>query len=572
MRRVFDISPDGCGGHVLRALFQANGHRVARAAPGDLAEDIAWSMATGRPPLQHWSRARLFTGLWRQAPWWRPPLEMWRAVDYLKAQFPNAVFVLTVPDMQRWLLHRLTAADGLTLRAYANHLQLDEEALPDLWVKGFQDHLDHVQSTFGDGDSLIRIDMTRQHPRALAEALHPFVRLPRRPRLFWSDGHDPLGQRIGDLAENLPADPLPMNEDFVADVADFCLKGLDPHGDRRASLSHLSAFWGGGDAVVGARGHARPLCVARLPGQDRDIALTAPDAAAKHRRAEGVINDILGLGRRDPVLIDMEDSRWVGSPQGAVQDQPTLCHNRRMGARNMVLFPLPGHYGPGYPGFDPNGSGDRIAFEDKADRLVWRGMISGSERREGIRPGPASHSFLRRLARAGDDPDARQAAWQGLCRTSRLAVVRRFWEDPDYDMRVVMAWGFRDHAADPLLAPYCDERQPAGFFHGFRYQLCMAGYDHGSNFIPAINSNSVLLKEEDGWEVFYSGRFKPWKHYIPVERYCDDLPQKLKWARENPLECMRMSENARAEVRLLSDRGLIAAVKARILDGLAQAR
>lgn len=569
---MFDISPEGCGGPVLRALFEANGYCVARAAPGELAENIAWAMATEQPPLQDWPQARLFTGLWRQDPWWRPPLEMWRAVDYLYAQFPDAIFVLTQPDIQHWLLNRMTAQNGRSLRAYANHLQVEEEALPDIWAKGFQDHIDHVQAVLGDQDNLIRIDMTRQHPRDLAQALDPLVGLPERPRLFWSGPHDPLERRIDDLAETLPADPLPMDHDFVADVAGFCLKGLDPGGECQASLSHLSAFWDGGQTVVGAGGHVRPLRVIRLPGQDRDIALTAPDAAAKHRRAEGVINDILGMGRRDPVLIDMEDSRWVGSDHGAAQDRPTLCHNRRSGARNMVLYPLPGQYGPGYPGFSPNGSDDRIAFEDKADRLVWRGMISGSERREGGRPGPASHSFLRELARAGDDPDARQAAWQGLCRTSRLAVVRRFWDDPDYDMQVVMAWGFRNFAADPLLAPYCGKRQPASFSHGFRYQLCMAGYDHGSNFIPAINSNSVLLKEEDGWEVFYSGRFKPWTHYIPLERYCDDLPDKLAWARENPAKCMAMSENARAEVRLLSDRGLIAAVKARILDGLAQAR
>ena len=117
-------------------------------------------------------------------------------------------------------------------------------------------------------------------------------------------------------------------------------------------------------------------------------------------RAEGVINDILALDRRDPVWIDMEDSRWFGSPQGAPLDRPVLCHNRRAGAVNAVLWPLPDQHAIGLPGFDPAAPDDDIPWEDKQDRLVWRGMISGSEMRDGVKPGPASHVWLQRLAQA----------------------------------------------------------------------------------------------------------------------------------------------------------------------------
>ena len=89
----------------------------------------------------------------------------------------------------------------------------------------------------------------------------------------------------------------------------------------------------------------------------------------------------------------------------------------------------------------------------------------------------------------------------------------------------------------------------------YRYQLCLSGFDVGTNFIWAANSNSVVLKEEAGWEVYYSALFRPWEHYIPLEPGCPDLPERLDWARTNPAACRDMTAAARAAVRMLSDRG-----------------
>ncbi|MDN5568800.1 MAG: hypothetical protein L0G27_08675, partial [Paracoccus sp. (in: a-proteobacteria)] len=289
-------------------------------------------------------------------------------------------------------------------------------------------------------------------------------------------------------------------------------------------------------------------------------------------RAEGVINDILRLGRRDPVWIDMEDSRWMGSPQGEALDRPVLCHNRRADAVNPVLWPLPDQHAIGLPGFDPSSAPDPVPFDAKKDQIVWRGMISGNEMREGIRPGPASHVWLAQLLQAGDDAVARDAAWDGLHRTSRLDFVRRFIDHPDFDIGVVMAWAYRHFAHDPLLAPYCGPRRGRAFFQSFRYQLCLTGYDHGSNFVSALDSRSVLFAEDDGWQVFYSGRFKPWEHFIPIARYGTDILDKLDWARANPTKCKAMSRAARTEAAYLRDPKARRLLMTHILDGLASPR
>ena len=563
----FHISPEWCGDARLVRLFRRNGHCAAMGENGDLAARILLAEAEGRVPFSGRDDIRLFAGLWRNDPFWQPPLEAWRRFAFLARTVPQAHFILTTRALDGWLLDRLTRDRGAVARCHAYHRGIPEADLPDLWRAEWNAHLAAVQDFFGDDPRLIRVDLDRESPHDLIDRLRPLISMPHKPvPLHWIA--PPRAMRDDDLLAALDRvrAPAAIDPDYVRDVAGFCLRGRAPGKGAVAGLSGYACLWDGGARVLDPAGAPRRIRVAG------SVAVSQPGRHFKLLRAEAVINDALRLGRRSPLSIDMEDSRWLGSDDGAVPGRPVLGHCRREGARNMVLWPLPGQHDVGLPGFDPAAPADPIAFEDKEDRLVWRGMISGSEMRDTVRPGPASHVFLRQLAAAQDDADARQEAFGGLCRTSRMAFVRRFWDHPDFDLGVVMAWGYREFAADPLIAPYCVPRRKPGFFRRFRYQLCLTGYDHGSNFIPMIDSRSVLLKEEDGWEVFYSGRFKPWKHYIPVARYCADIEEKLAWARDNPRECKAMSAAARTECARLRDLPTRRAIMAAILDGLGEAR
>lgn len=570
--RVFHISPEWCGQERLVQLFRMNGFPSLCHEDGRLAEDIVFAKARRQPPLQSHDDAWLVTGLYRSKPFWRPPLEAWREFAFLDRHFPQARFILTTRDPDAWLFDRLTRDKGAIARAHACHRGVAASALPDLWLAEWQAHLQAVQAYFGDDPRLIRVDLERETPQQLCQRLSDWLPLPNHPaRRHWMPPAD-AGQvlLLQDLLEQkLPTPPDDTGE-WVADVADFCLRGLHPDQAGRAGVSRFYCEWDGAERVLGAGGQGQPIAVAPLAAGGA-VAVARAGVHHKLERAEGVINDALRLGRRQPLSIDMEDSRWMGSPQGQPLGAPVLCHNRRHDSRNVVLWPLPGQHDIGMPGFDPHAPPDRIAFEDKEDRLVWRGMISGSRMRDGVKPGPASHTYLTQLAAAPDEA-ARQAIWAELSQTSRLAFVRRWIDHPDFDLGVVMAWGFREFARDPLLAPYCKPRRGTTFFRRFRYQLCLGGYDHGSNFMTAINSRSVLLAEDDGWEVFYSGRFKPWKHFIPVARYGADIAEKLAWARRNPKECTAMSQAGRAEAVRFADPDLRRQVTARILDALAPPR
>ncbi|MBW7055913.1 hypothetical protein KY389_04275 [Paracoccus bogoriensis] len=565
--RLFHVSPQGCGEQDLARLFAANGHPVACHEGGGLAADILYAQGRGGPLLQPWPKARLLAGLWRHGPHWRPPLDAWRSFAFLADRFPKARFLLTLRAEDDLIAARLAADGGRVLRAHAYHHGLDADGVAVLWRREWQDHLAAVRAHFAGSDRLIELDLDRDSPSDLAARLAGFIDLPVLPISRWSD------------ASPAPA-PLPRPDPAPAawpeDVALFCLQGLAPMREGgMEGLSPLACHWDGRVGaglvpVIDRAGAPRQFAVFRPDGAG-PLALARDGRHFKLIRAEGVINDILRLGRRDPVWIDMEDSRWMGSPQGAPVSEPVLCHNRRAGAVNAVLWPLPDQHATGLPGFDAASPPDDIPWSQKHDRLVWRGMISGSEMREGVKPGPASHVWLSRLAEARD-ADTRAEAWEGLCRTNRMAFIRRWIDHPDFDIGIVMAPAFRAFADDPLLAPFCRPRMGPGDFRRFRYQLCMTGYDHGSNFISGLDQNGVLFAEDDGWQVFYSGRFLPWQHYIPVARYLTDLPEKLDWARANQAECQAISARARAEVRHLRDPAARRALMRLILDGLAAAR
>jgi hypothetical protein len=566
------IGPDGSADDMLVRMFAANGYKTACHLDGELATDILFAQGRDQRPLRHRPGIRLFAGLWRAAPHWQPPQEAWRCFAHLARRIPHAQFILTSPDPDAWVLERMTRNEGKVARCHAFHRNVPELDLPDLWKADLLAHQQAVHDHFGDDPRLIRIDLTSETPATLASRIDPIFPMPEIPFAAWPQQR---GQQVEAALLALydrAVAPTVAPDDWAQDVAGFCLHGVDHNAvGGTAGLSGFACHWDGGTLVRDPKEGIRQFAVLTPQGA-APMAVGPNGRHFKVVRAEGVINDILRLGRRDPVWIDMEDSRWMGSPQGEALDRPVLCHNRRVGAVNPVLWPLPDQHAIGLASFDPATPADQVSFDDKEDRIVWRGMISGNEMRDGVRPGPASHVWLAQLLNAGQDATARDAAWEGLQRTSRLHFVRRFFNHPDFDIGVVMAFAYRHFAQDPFLAPYCGPRRGRPFFQRFRYQLCLSGYDHGSNFISALDSNSILFAENDGWQVFYSNRFKPWVHFIPIARHGSDILEKLEWARSHPDQCKAMSRAARSEAAYLRDLDARRLLMTHILDGLSQAR
>ncbi|MDO5705289.1 MAG: glycosyl transferase family 90 [Paracoccus sp. (in: a-proteobacteria)] len=573
----FHIGPDWTGEERLVQLFRLNGFAGACHEQGRLAEDIAHARAAGIAPLTRWGGARLFAGLHRVNRLDRPLIEGWRAFSFIAEQRPDAAFILTIRDPERWIADRLSRKGGRVARAYAHHLSCAVSDLPEIWLRDWHDHLAAVDAFFvADDPRLIRVDLDRDTPVDLARRLAPLIDLPRRPpRLHWHPPADDKGAHtlIALLDEDRPPvlRPSPLRDGLAEDMAAFCLRGLAPDDGGMDGVSALYAEWDGGARVTRLDGSPWPIAIGPRDRDGLPRALAQPGGHLKAERIEGVINQILSLDRRDPVRIDMEDGRRIGSDEGRPIGRPVLAHNRREGARNVVLWPLPGFHQPGGDTYARPETTDSIPWAEKQDRVVWRGNISGRvERGPGQKGGPASHVLLAELAAV--DEAGRQAILPDLNAIPRLAFVRRHIANPDFDIGLVLAWSIRQHETDPFLAPWIRPKVGSDYFNRFRYQVSLAGYDHPTGFLNAINRRSVLLSEMDGWEVHYSGRFRPWEHYIPLERHGADVLEKLDWARANPARCQEISAAARAEVAALSAPWVQARMMGLILDALAALR
>ncbi|WP_041527229.1 sulfotransferase [Paracoccus aminophilus] len=105
-RRVFQIGFNKCGTKFLTELFELNGFRGAHWAGGALAEDIAYSKAVGREPLQRWKWATIFTDMESVHRMTMPMLEGFKEYKYLDESFPNSIFVLNTRNIEDWIVSR----------------------------------------------------------------------------------------------------------------------------------------------------------------------------------------------------------------------------------------------------------------------------------------------------------------------------------------------------------------------------------------------------------------------------------------------------------------------------------
>lgn len=176
--RFIHVSPDGCGEERLARMFRQSGHAAVCHDHGRLAEDILFSQASGTDPLTRWPGTVLFSGLYRHAPHWRPPLEAWRQFAWLAGRFPQARFILTLRPVEDWLDDRLIRDGGAIERCHAHHRGCCPADLRDPWGADWQAHLAAVEGFFAGDPRLIHVDLDRETPRDLAARLDPLLPMP----------------------------------------------------------------------------------------------------------------------------------------------------------------------------------------------------------------------------------------------------------------------------------------------------------------------------------------------------------------------------------------------------------
>lgn len=568
--RIFDISPPALGGDWLARLARRNRIQPWQDQPGALALRIETGVARRQPPWLGPGNPRFFTGLECTHRFGLPALLAWRRFRYLRRHFRQAVFLLVIRDPDDWLAARMGEA-GARTSAIIRGAGLDD--LPRLMRAEYVDHQAAARAFFAGDPRYVELPFDALSFDLLRDALAPWYPLTEPlppPAPPAEDAGDPdRGNGALPMPAPYPAPgriaPPPTGADarFADEMAAFCLGPWAPNDAGIGNASRIYAFHDGAGRVLRRNGTPWPILRhPDLPGQP----FLPPPGNDKAARTAGVLNECLRLGRNPALHLDMQDSRRFGP--GKPVGVPIVTYNRRPRAQNVTLWPLPGYHSPGAPNFVHAASPDPIPWTRKADRLAWRGDLSGNVMQPDGGLGASSFGLLARLdGMPADDEAGLAEVMAQLARLPRLNALRAL-QGPDYDLGLVLTPALQPFRDLPVLTPHVADYRPRDWFHGFRYVLSLPGYDTGSNFLMAANSGSLVMKAEDGWELFYSHLFRPWEHYVPVAVDCTDVPQKLDWARAHQAECRAMVRAAQAACARLADTRLRAAALHRVLDGL----
>jgi len=542
---VFQIGFNRCGTKYLTSIFSINGYIAKHWEGGALAEDIAFAKAADIEPLSSWPDAVFFSDMESVHKIQRPPVLAFKEFEYLHSWFPDAVFILNKRKVSDWISSRFSHHGGEYKRFWSHHLDVDPARLPDIWETEWNEHFAHAIRYFRGNDKFFIYDIDSNRPEDLTEFLGSWFTLDKKPKVPENIRPNAREKQKRNLANRrLETNSRSFSSDnkFINSVAAHCIGDLKFQSSNSPPhfASYIYGKWDGKKSVLDKDGAELPIKMGV------DGAFHSKPNIFKLDRTESVINEMISLNLHGSVQIDMQDSRRYGTRQGPKVEWPLLVYNRREDTTNMVLWPLPGYHTLGQPHFVHSEPIDKINFADKIDRAVWRGNLSGRPN-EKLAPSMTerrgANHILEHLASTQNEEE-QVAIHEELLGITRYNLVARFFMSKDVDAALTLNSKFSQLKKSPLLKLYWDKRVDQQWFFESKYILSLSGFDTGSNFLMAANSNSVVMKEEDGWELFYTKEFQPWEHYIPLELGALDVEEKLDWARANPERCMDMIKSS----------------------------
>ncbi len=558
---VFLIGFNLCGSEGIVDIFRANGYKAKHWTRGSLAEEIIFAKGSGETPFQEDHETVLFADLESVHKRGRPFLEAFKEYEFLHQMFPNAVFVLNTRCVENWIINRLNHRTGAYARFHASFHGVDVSELPEIWLKDWENHLARSIEYFREYDRFIYYNIEADTQEKFIEKLSKWFHLSLPPKFgkesFEIEDVENL-QRIYDvltpapfIAPNLPAK---CEKEILNSIVSFSLRSKLPESSSSYSPSKEFSIWDGESTIE--RPYSSNIQLTRTDCGDRSLALVPSSIAGGIGRVEAVINDLLSLTCPMPLAIDMQDARSGSVKKRYRGHDSIICYNRSKGSIGLVLWPLAGYHTIGDLEFFSERAVDKIPFSEKKDMVVWRGNLTGRPLRSLVGRDEKRRSSIRILQDYVDEQSSPEGLLKELRGIPRFAFVSKYRGDKDFDVGFTLGRRFDILSKRSPISEYCTLRQPPDFFHQYRYIACISGHDGPSNFPMALMTKSVVFKENDDWELFYSDVFKPWEHYIPLEAGAQDADEKLEWARQNPNACQDMI-SARAPVcRLLGRRDL----------------
>ena len=173
------------------------------------------------------------------------------------------------------------------------------------------------------------------------------------------------------------------------------------------------------------------------------------------------------------------------------------------------------------------------AFEDRRDIVLWRGSTTGIGGAISL-PGMTA-----------DTP--------GLLPRTRMCLLLK--DVPGCDARivdVVQAVDILTEVRQLAEAGILGHRIEPEEWLNVRYHIAVDGNTlaWSSTFMRLLMGCCVLKPDNpDGYRMWYSDRFQPWVHYVPVAADLSDLVGKIEWCRANAGDAARIAAAGQALVR-----------------------
>lgn len=539
-RKFFQIGYNKCGTTFIAKLFQMNAYPAVHWAEGALAEDIAYSKLVGSKPLQPWADATVaFTDMESVRYLNMPVIEAFKEFRFLDQSWPGSVFLLNTRRVEDWVISRYMHRGGSYARAYARIRGVAVADLADLWAAEWDAHLADCRAYFANRPEFVEIDIDQATPGDYRDALAPWFDLrecPPRPDAGVRSRREGYLAHLSRMLAAPQATGTQADRDRIStEVIRAACPARVMTADSRTGSNHHAVVDLDQGQIRDAAGKVMPL--KRGP----DGFFHAAPQMPRLLRIATTANDIAQAADRGVYHIDMQPGHRGGG------SGPVLAPCRRAGADNVFLWPMPWIHRLGNDGY--LGRPDRIdpPFARKRDRAIFRGDLSGHVIARNSQPLRPVHEVVADLlaGKAGAEADLRAA--------TRVAVALRHHGSPDIDMGLTPDARAERALNRAGLSHLIAAHKGDDFLLSHRYLVCLGATSGAEDFLPLVNSNSVVLLEEDGWETFARGVFQPWQHYIPLRPGAGDLPERLAWARANPDACQKMSARARALCVLLAD-------------------
>lgn len=93
---------------------------------------------------------------------------------------------------------------------------------------------------------------------------------------------------------------------------------------------------------------------------------------------------------------------------------------------------------------------------------------------------------------------------------------------------------------------------------GYKYIIHLDGHSAAFRLSLEMSMNSVILKADSSYRLWFSHLLKPYIHYVPLKADLSDVYEKIVWCKQNDDACKKIAENARLfYLQVLSKDGVL---------------